>query len=266
MAKDPCAGEDTFTALTRLLYGDVQTLFELIIKHRCPISEANIRAASTILRRWLVDGDAKRLNAQLLRPMEFSVLHTAPVVERVEVTRKIDFFLTAGVMMNGQPVQGIYHSPFKTSENDVIPLLPMSTVRMGLKEFVGQRRLYYQGRWFTTEEIIRYVANKLGGNHYDADRPSFYGQLDQVSAFMRYGGPGDVDSGSELYLVLEPDSAEIIDGVHLEVVAAAASFIQAIIGDTKLVTLTVSKSSLLNPRRWMRRKKGVVLIDRASDD
>lgn len=253
--------EDTFSALTRLLHGDVQTLFDLTFKYRQPISEANIRAASTILRRWLVDGDAKRLNSELRTPMAFTSLDTSQIVERVADTGKIDFFVAAGVMMNGFPIQGINHSLLQSSKNDIIPLLPMQRVEMSLNKFIQQRRLYYKGRWFTTEEIIRYVANKLGGSHFDLSRPNFYGKLDEVSEFMRYGGPVYAPSGSELYLILEPRSSEIIDGVHLEVIAYAASFIQATIGNVPLASLKQRKPSILNPARWMRRKLEVRLVD-----
>jgi len=45
---------------------------------------------------------------------------------------------------------------------------------------------------------------------------------------MRFGGPDLVASpgGCEVHLILEPASDEIISGVHLEVIAAAAAFAQ----------------------------------------
>ncbi len=254
---------DEFLELLRLLHGDVKLLFDLTFKHNAPVPEANIRAASTILRRWLVDGDLERISRELIEPIKFPVSDTAPIVERVANTGTIDFFVTAGVMMNGFPIEGIHHSPLAPEENDIFPLLPMRLVHLDGRSFIRQKRLLYKSRWFTTEEILRYVANKLGGNHFDLRRPKFYGDLDGASQFMRYGGPEDGRGNSELYLILEPKSSEVIDGVHLEVIAIAASFIQASVGNTQLGTITVDKPGFLNPRRWMRRKPTFRFFDNA---
>lgn len=256
--------EGTFEALLRLLQGDIQTLFELTFKHRTPVPEANIRASATILRRWLVDGDIKKLNSELTEPIMFPAFDTTPVVRQVTKTGTIDFFVTAGVRMNGCPVQGICHSPLHPSENDVIPLLPLNDTLLKLSDFLRQRRIYFRGDWFTLETIVRYVANKLGGNHYDSDRRGIYGGLDEVSRFMRYGGPADAKAGSELYLILEPDSAEVIDGVHLEILAAAASFVQMHLAGGPLVTLDVRRPRWFSRLRQRKKRVAFRLIDNAN--
>ena len=45
----------------RLLESDLTALFKLVFAHRKPIAEGDIRLASVILRKWLIDGLLGRL-------------------------------------------------------------------------------------------------------------------------------------------------------------------------------------------------------------
>lgn len=66
-------------------------------------------------------------------------------------------------------------------------------IRLPLKKFLAQPRLFYDGKWFNTGQILRFVANKLGGNHIDFDRAGEWERLDAANAFMSMLGqrPGN---------------------------------------------------------------------------
>ena len=68
---------------------------------------------------------------------------------------------------------------------------------------------------------------------------------------MKFGGPlpAEEPQPSELYFVLEPTGSEILSGVHIEIVAAAASLIQVEFDGLPVMNITVKKSY------WSRMKK-----------
>jgi hypothetical protein len=55
------------------------------------------------------------------------------------------------------------------------------------KDFLKQKRMYFDGHFYTCEDIIKYVANKLGGAHldflYGLARPFCSPSLAHSSAF-----------------------------------------------------------------------------------
>ncbi|MEW5999846.1 MAG: hypothetical protein AB1729_13760 [Pseudomonadota bacterium] len=80
---------------------------------------------------------------------------------------------------------------------------------------------------------------------------------------MRYGGPNlkAKPDGCKVYLILEPQSDEIIGGVHLEVIAAAAAFVQMEIGGVQLCTLRSERSLRDRLRRLFRQPAAIRMID-----
>jgi hypothetical protein len=156
-------------------------------------------------------------------------------------------------MMDGRERRFIYASPLPAEAVDR-SFMVEKRVSLPLKKFLAQPRLFHAGNWFTTAEICRFVANKLGGTHIDFDRSGQWEKLDAAHRYFSFGGPelAEPPTGSELYLVLEPQGKEVLSGLHLEIVAAAASFGQMSMNGEQLVTLN-SQSSLLDRVRKLRR-------------
>lgn len=166
--------------------------------------------------------------------------------------------------MAGRPISHIYESPFPADAVDLDFVLE-GRARLPLKKFLAQPRIMHDGRWFSTEQIIRFVANKLGGNHLDFDRGGAWADLEAANNFMRYGGPPlhVPPDGCEVYLILEPSSDEIIGGVHLEVIAAAASFVQLEIDGVQLCNLRTERRLIDKLRKLFRPAAPVRIIERA---
>ena len=123
-----------------------------------------------------------------------------------------------------------------------------------LGDFLRQRRLFFEGSYFTCEDIIKYTANKLGGAHYDLNRSGHWAKLDEAASYMKFGGPQpwDHQPPSHIYLCLEPESAEVLSGLHIEVIAAATSLIHVHLSDVPVMQLQRRKSW----RAWLREKLG----------
>ncbi|MGU3544513.1 hypothetical protein [Methylobacterium sp. A52T] len=255
--------EAQYAEMAELLFADMRALVPLAFSHNRPVSEANIRLMAVLMRRWLVDGDLQKLLAPLRQPASFYVKSNSIAVEYGNRSNAFSYFLTAGVKVSGQPIHYVYDSPLGENEvdrsffNDEYTKLP-------LKGFLAQPRLFYQKTWFNTGQILRFVANKLGGNHLDFDRSGAWERLDAANRYMRYGGPelAEPPEGSMIYLRLEPTSDEIIGGVHLEVLAAAASFVQMEIGGEQLCTLKSEASLISKLRGLLRRPLKFSMVDR----
>jgi len=64
-------------------------------------------------------------------------------------------------------------------------------------------------------------------------------------------------------LRLEPSSAEIIGGVHIEVIAAAASFVQMSINGAQLLKTKTHSSFLSRLRKLFRKQVPITLAERS---
>ena len=252
--------DDQYAELVRLLEADIDELIELCFPHNRPVSEAKIRQTAVILRRWLLDGDLQRLIDQIRVTAKFNVLDNGPTKAYVDRVSGFRYLLTANVMINGSPIRYIYDTNLCSDqiEQDVFY---NESISLGLKQFLAQPRIFFDGHWFNTSQIVRFVANKLGGNHLDFIRDGEWGRLDNANEYFKFGGPAlsQPPSGATLYLRLEPASTEVIGGVHMEVIAAAASFVQMEIGAP--LRQLKSRTSLTNElRKLFRRVPPVTLV------
>lgn len=98
---------------------------------------------------------------------------------------------------------------------------------MSFNDFLSQERVFYKSQFFTNEEIIKFVANKLGGVHCDFKKEEKHNFLWEISKYVTFGGnPSMIQRGEigEIHYLLEPNSVEALSGLHLEIIAASASF------------------------------------------
>jgi hypothetical protein len=154
-------------------------------------------------------------------------------------------------MANGRPVESIYYATVPFTGKPLISI-KMKRREFPLREFLRQKRMYFEGDFYTCEDIIKYVANKLGGAHLDFSREKLHG-IERAAAYMTYGGPKLASPPSPMYMILEPDSKEILSGAHLEIIAAAASLVTVRLNGKPLMVLTKHPSL----RTRLRRKLGL---------
>lgn len=258
--------EEHYDELARLLCADIRVLVPLAFPHNRPVSEAHIRLMAVTLRRWLVDGDLQKLLAPLRQSALFEVQGNRQAQAYVAKSGGLRYYLTAGIRANGQPVSHIYESQLPEAAVDR-NFMQEGRARLTLKKFLAQPRLHHDGHWFNTGQILRFVANKLGGNHLDFERSGEWARLEAANAFLRYGGPAlaEPPEGSEVYLILEPLSEEVIGGVHLEVIAAAASFVQMEIGGEQLCTLQTEASLFGRLYKLFRRRPDIRMVERSGN-
>lgn len=212
-----------------LLEADLLTLMPLVVKHGSPVLEGEIRAASAILRRWFHEGELGRLTNALSVKPTFPVLTNDQLIAQLPQREDVSFYLAAGIAFHGRPVLNVYSS---TLPFEGCPRLDVGSSRpawVSTKAFLSQPCLYFEGRLFSRQEVIVFMANKLGGVHIDFNRNHEQAVLERASQFMTFGGPPEqAERGlpGSMHLELEPRGREILSGLHLEIVAAGAALLQ----------------------------------------
>ncbi|MFT3732848.1 MAG: hypothetical protein QM780_15745 [Hyphomicrobium sp.] len=228
-----------------LLRSDLETLFRLIVRHQEALDEGSIRAASPILRRWLIEGLLDKFCRAVSRVPKLPALNNEHVVSALQNAPDVTIFLTGGVRFNGAEMSGIYSSSSPFNGKLRVPAHTMKFELFKLGAFKRQKRIYFSGRFFTCEEIIKFVANKLGGVHFDAERDETHKAMEAAADAMTFGGPpNNVVRGKigQMHLMVEPSSIEPLNAFHIEIIAAAASLLCLHLDGKQLIEFNVSKT------------------------
>lgn len=160
------------TELARVVADDLEYLFAVWNQD---IDDASLRRSSTTLRLLLVDGLLGRVAHQVNRQIRVM----APAIGRVTTEaelRECKFFQAGGALHKGMIIQSISMIPRAKTEAEIKISYERGKAVMGksypvkLGTFLKQTSLVINGVLINREEIIKYVANKLGGAHYDSSR------------------------------------------------------------------------------------------------
>lgn len=236
---------DAFDPATagRLFASDLATLSRLIVTYGRPCAEGDVRVASVILRRWLVEGMLGRLCHASGVEAAMLVVDNAQLLDAIPEDGAIIYFMTGGVMLNGQPVMALFEQAASHGSKPILPiadgLLPQ--IEMSPSQMMDQRRIYHDGDYFRCGEIIKFMANRLGGVHLDFRRDDKMQRLERAANYMSFGGPlhqMDRQPPGELYYNVEPNAREILGAFHIEIIAAAASLLTMSIDGRPLINFT----------------------------
>ncbi len=225
----------------RMLESDLRALERLVVSYGRPPSEGAIRLATVILRRWLLDGLLGQLCNASSAKATFPIADNRPIIHALAKGANVEYYLTAAVRFDGHPLLHFFHSKLDAEMGPVLPFDDYGHRLVGTKEFLKQKRLFFRGSMFSCEEIIQFTANKAGGVHLDGKLNPRQALLLAASTYMTFGGPRenlDQDPPGEIYLPLEPNGSEVLSGLHIEIIAAAASLLGVHINGQPLMTRT----------------------------
>lgn len=254
-----------------LFEGDLDTIFRLIVRQKEPLDVGSIRSVTPILRRWLVEGLLGKLCHGLECKALLPALDNEPVIKALPNAPEISCFVTGGIRFDGNPISGIYVSDKPYAGKPPIPIDQMNFELMKLGSFTKQKRVYFDGTYFSCEEILKFVANKLGGVHYDGEHNHRQKLMAAVTDAITFGGPPEkVERGTvgRTHLVVEPDSTEPLNALHVEIVATAASLLCVQLNGQRLIDFEVHRdlvsriSDLLGVKE-RRFRKSARLVERA---
>ena len=255
--------ESQFEQTSELLEGDIRTLFKLVVTHRTPVTEGDIRAASAILRRWLCERIIDRLCHEAGATPTFAVLDNLQIINAVAAEPAVNYFLTGGVRFNGVPIRGIFHSAEAPSDRLSLAIAGARRVLVNTSTFLNQKRVVFEGSYFTCEDIIKFTANKLGGVHLDFKREDRKEIMSRAADYMTFGGPLDRinrEPPGEIYQVLEPKGTEVLSGFHLEILAAAASFLSLHLDGQPFVEFKTKRNTWRRLTKSLLKRRHSILI------
>jgi hypothetical protein len=158
------------------------------------VDDDTLRRSSTVLRRLLVDNE-------LQRAWKMSGAPKQPIVKALDINdaigdvplEKIELAAAGGAHYKGARMAGIVMGPFVLTEEQAKQRgsrrEPVFTP-MALNVFMAAPAIVAKSLLIPRHHVIKYVANKLGGAHYDADRASdtqeglSHSRLDRIDALL----------------------------------------------------------------------------------
>ena len=122
--------------LIDLLVEDLTALSKILCSEEAlPPSYVRINASS-ILRKWLLDGLLSKLSSFTGATYSLKTYETSDVVEIIKNNNQIQFYLAGGIMLDGIPMRGFY-----VSDNEAPPDGKLEIPKTQLKLFTQSQFL-----------------------------------------------------------------------------------------------------------------------------
>ena len=151
-----------------------------ILKNVCDQVETrpvDLRHASAILRRWLVENQLGRVASPRVGRLQLMAIDNNPVY-RAERKGGIVAFVTGGAS-----VHGVYLTAGTMTRSgspvDFVDYHPHTLIALTLDTFLKQRVIYSNGEWFTRRQVIKYIANADHGVHGHGAREDWEQRLSE---------------------------------------------------------------------------------------
>jgi len=219
-----------------------------LLRRPDPLPPSHVRiTASAVLRKWFLDGHLNRLGKSLGVKFSFPVLDTSSIVDAIAGDRSIRFFLAGGVLMNGLPIRGYYVSDVPYDGQVRLPINSMKMIDVRSSHFLKSHRIYHEGCWFDTADIMRFAANKAGGVHLDFRREQdWQHRIEAASEYFVLGNPDKLQDRkvqiiepyspqNQILLLLPKEVGHLWTCLDVELLAAAQSLINIRCNDEPLV-------------------------------
>lgn len=212
---------------------DLAVLYD-VLNTPSPLSPQKVRlVASSTVRKWLLDGHINQLAKELDVLFELPAYDTTEVFKSIENGAPINFFLAGGIMLGGIPIRSMYSSSIPFDGKPPIPAdTPISLISPG--KYINSKRLYHNGKSFSAERILLFVANKHGGVHLDFNRSAENERLLQAANYMTFGNPNGESKarvveleglGGRCMVVVPPEKGNLWSALEIEMLSAAQSLL-----------------------------------------
>ena len=207
------------------VYEDIKHLS--VLWQRDDLSNADIRNSSHILRRLLIYNDLqKSANSRHIK----LTIEAPNNKSLITATRNnvLEFFQSAGTTVFGVWLRASTVSKGSAEKLNSIfkDFNPDDKIELNLSSFLKQPVFSFKGDLIARADVIKYVANKAGGPHFDANRADKDKILDHIrSAILMKMENGTPTFGFDISKFSEPqNSFSIVNGsidpVFVEMAAA----------------------------------------------
>jgi hypothetical protein len=139
------------------------------------IDDSSLRRASPVLRSLLIEGQLMKVANILNETVEVM----APKISKSEEhlnDHSIAFYQSGGAYYKGAQVQFFHQLNRAMSPEEVKEIYKKQSNLIGqnypvkLSKFMKQTSFMVNGIKINREEVVKYIANKRGGAHYDSSR------------------------------------------------------------------------------------------------
>ena len=191
-------------------------------------SQDEIRLHASAVRRLLLDGVLDAATGSRKMALTFRVPDAIPL-ERAARNERLVMYVLGGVEAFGIFAR---HGALWVGPSAPFDVGAVSDVELNLKSFLRQPVAFCSGTTLTRHEVIKYVANKAGGVHFDrtADKVLTDTKLTALGRLRRSVKMGVIDGMPTINMVppgWEQDQSEhfryepeYIDAVYLEFLAS----------------------------------------------
>jgi hypothetical protein len=158
--------------LARLVSEDLEFLFE---EWNQDIDDASLRRTSPILRSLLIEGQLGKIAHEAGKEIRILAPEICRLVTDDELKQK-KYYQAGGAKYKGMQVQSTSLIDRAMSSEEIRASYEHTKDVIGknypvkLGVFLKQTSFVVDGVLINREEVIKYVANKLGGAHYDSTR------------------------------------------------------------------------------------------------
>ena len=149
------------------------------------ISDSNLRRSSHILRRLLIEGDLNKVSI-------FLNFGKIKIYSKDDSCNEDGLVLSqnGGGKFNGMTVSNLkiynkIHTPDQIKK-DYESDKNKKAQAISINRFLKNKCITFQDMSLDREDIIKYVANKLGGVHYDSSRVESSGKPNKEELMERY--------------------------------------------------------------------------------
>lgn len=176
--------------LARLVAEDLEFLFT---EWNQDIDDASLRRSSPVLRSLLIEGLLGKAAHEAGKDLRIMTPAICRITTDVEL-RECKFYQAGGALYKGMMIQATSMVARAKSAAEIKASYERTKDVIGknyplkLRAYLRQTSIVVNGVLINREEIIKYVANKLGGAHYDSSRanhaPGKESSLEQKYALL----------------------------------------------------------------------------------
>lgn len=166
--------------LINVVYEDLRYLLKSWPKGE--IADDEIRRSSTVLRRLFTYRDLINVWVKIVGKKDFLVPSSYIQLNGTDRLKEVDFATSSPAQNAGMKV--FQAMVFNKIQNEKPPF-SIKTEEASLKRYLNQPACIISGMPITRDEIVQFVANKLGGAHYDDGRQKPRDQaIDAMSQYI----------------------------------------------------------------------------------
>jgi hypothetical protein len=144
------------------------------------VSDASLRRSSPVLRRFLQADDLLKAWQKTGHSAQPQVV-TSDLSKRLTITplATVKFAVAGGAEYKGMRVAHVFESSqalSPTQQQQIFALGPPE-IKQNLTDFTNSPCVIVDGITISRVQLVKYVANKLGGAHFDETRDKMYQEL-----------------------------------------------------------------------------------------